>query len=236
MRKIIYLYNNFHLNKISISFMIISSFLILYSIYSSIELNLNSIDDLRNYEGIKQIFINDTYTILELIISMFVVILSFMELYNNSHLFDVILIAKNKKYKVLFSKIISYLMIIVTYVTIVIFLSMMIAIIEFEDNTLFFDMLKIYGYTLMISIFTLFISLILLNVFRNYFASFVLLLGIILKRVILEMNSYNISKFIPYLNINKNISISISYIQIILYTIILTTLSIYIYKKKDIKT
>ncbi len=88
MSKLIYLYNNFHLNKISILFMVLSSIFIIVIINNFIDIDLENITDLRNYDSIKKIYINDVYIITDMIFSIFVIILSFMDLYNNAILFD----------------------------------------------------------------------------------------------------------------------------------------------------
>ncbi len=235
MFKLIYLYNNFHLNKVSISFMLLSSVIIFFSLYSNIEIDLNNLTELRNFNHTKNIFLNDAYNILEIVICMFVVILSFMELYSNSHLFDVVLIARNNKLKVLTAKLISYLMIVVFYNVFIFSISSVIAVSMFKEVSLFYDMLNLFKYCLIVSIFTLFISLILLSLFRNYFASFIVLIAVIIKRIVLETDNELLTKLVPYFNMN-NLSITISDIQVISYAVVLIIISFIIFKIKDIKT
>ncbi len=235
MRKLIYLYNNFHLNKITISFIVISTILLMFSIQSCIDIDLNNLEDLRNYNALKSIFIFDIYNIIELIVSMFVIILSFMELYNNSHLFDVVLIAKEGKLKVLTSKLISYLGIVILYITIIFLLIMIIGVSGFMDVYILDEIFTLYLYTLLIGILTLLLSIILLTLFKNYFANFALLLFIIVKRIILEGNNEFLNKVIPYIN-TKNITISISPTLIIIYIFSLVSICFIIFKFKDIKT
>lgn len=235
MRRLIYLYNNFHLNKISISFIIISSILLMYSVASCIDIDFNSIEDLRNYNALKNIFIFDIYNILEIVISMFVIILSFMELYNNAHLFDIVLIAKEKKIKVLASKLISYLGIVVFYITIIFSLVIIIAVSGFRDIFIIEDILVLYRYCLIIGILTLLVSIILLTLFKNYFANFILLLFVIVKRIFLESNNNFLNKVLPFID-TSDISLSISPTLIIIYILGLITICFTIFKFKDIKT
>ncbi|MFI3329232.1 MAG: hypothetical protein R3Y05_01955 [bacterium] len=235
MFKLIYLYHNFHLNKISISFILISSLIIFFAIYSNTEIDINNLTDLRNFYSIKSNFISDTYNILEIIISMFVVILSFMELYNNSHLFDVVLIARNNKIKVLAAKLISYLSIIIFYNTFIFSIVFLIAVSLFQEVSLFNQIFNLYLYSITTSIFTLLLSLICLNLFRNYFASFTILLVVIIKRIALETEQDLLTKIIPYFNLT-NYTITISNIQIVSYSVLLLIISFVIFKFKDIKT
>lgn len=235
MLKNIYLYNNFHLNKVSISFIILSTILILISVVSCIDIDLNSLEDLRNYEILKDIFIIDIYYILEIIISLFVIILSFMELYNNAHLFDVVLIAQQKKSKVLLAKLISYLIVIIIYITIVFLLVSIISVSGFRDIYILKDIFTLYMYSLLIGVLTLLLSIILLTLFKNYFASFILLLFVLIKRIFLETNNELLNNVIPYINIS-NISISIHPVLIIFYLCIVSIICFVIFYFKDIKT
>lgn len=235
MLKLIYLYNNFHINKISITFMFVSSLLIFFAINTSIELDLNSLSDLRNFNSIKAIFLNDSYNVLEIIISMFVVILSFMELFSNSHLFDVVLIARNNKIKVLTAKVISYISIIIVYNIVIFSISALIAVRSFNDVSLFYNFFNLFKYCLLISVFTIIISLILLTLFKNYFASFIILLVVIIKRIVIETEQPLLTKFIPYFNIESS-NITITTPQIFCYLLILLFTLFIIFKKKDIKT
>lgn len=235
MLKLIYLFNNLHLNKISISFIIISTIVIMFSVNSCITIDLNNLEDLRNYQILKDIFIIDIYNFLELIIAMFVIILSFMELYNNSHLFDVVLIAEHKKTKVLFAKITSYLIIIIVYITIIFLLISLIAVSLFMDIYILNDIFTLYLYCIFIAVITLILSLILTNLFRNYFANFILLLIVIIKRIFLETNNEFINKIIPYID-TKDITINLNITMILLYLIAPAVICFIIYKFKDIKT
>lgn len=235
MRRIIYLYNNYHINKITISFIIISTLLLILSVDSSIDINLYNLEDLRNYNAFKEIFISDIYNLFEIVISMFVIILSFMELYSNSHLFDVVLISYHKKNKVLLAKLISYLSIIFTYITIIFAATTLVAIIKFQDIYIISDVIVVYVYTLIVNAMILLVSILLLTLFKNYFSSFILLLFIILKRIFLETNSKFFINILPYLNLN-DLKMSLSITLIIIYFIILILINFIVFKFKDIKT
>lgn len=235
MLRLIYLFNNLHLNKISISFIIVSTIVIMFSVNSCITIDLNNLEDLRNYQTLKDIFIIDIYNFLELIIAMFVIILSFMELYNNSHLFDVVLIAQHQKTKVLLAKIISYLAVVVVYISIIFLFISLIAVSSFQDIYILDDIFTLYLYCVFIGVITLVLSLILINLFRNYFANFLLLIVVIIKRIFLETNNEFINKIIPYID-TKDIAINLNVTMILLYLITTIVICFIIYKFKDIKT
>lgn len=235
MRKLIYLYNNIHLNKVSLTFVVISLMFIFFCVNACVSIDLNNLEDLRNYQSLTKIFFFDIYNLLEIIISMFVIVLSFMELYNNAHLFDIIYIAKENKTKVLTAKLISYLMIVITYITIVFGIISLICLVGFQDIYLLKEVYLIYKYMLLIGILTLLITIILLTLFKNYFASFLIIMFVLVKRIILEENNSKLNNYVPSLN-TDTFTLSTSNTLIIIYLISLIFICFIIFKIKDIKT
>ncbi len=235
MRKLIYLYNCMHINKISLIFIFISSIFIFLIAYLNLDINLESLYHLREYNKIKFNYEYDLYNFLEIIIVTFVVILSFMELYNNSHLFDITLIAKHKKLKVLLAKIISYTLIILTYITINFLFILIISIYKFQDIYLIENILTLYIYMITTSFLMLLLSILLINLFRNYFSNFILVILIFMKRIFLEEDNNMLESILPFIN-QESYTISIGTLEVAIYIVFLLVMNYIIYKVKDIKT
>ena len=123
---------NKRLTIISMLFILISIILSigLLIYYASFDLSLFQI--LNEYEFIFSNFIAESIQFIEIIVILFIILLSMMELFYNINNFDAYFISLTCKKEYFIAKLLSYLLVILTYVSVIFFAFFIIYFLRFN--------------------------------------------------------------------------------------------------------
>lgn len=235
MRRLIFLYQNYQINKLSIIFMSISCLLLYFVSYQIIDFDVDNYLYLVEYNNLIKSYFFEIYTIIELMTVFFVIVLSFMELFNNGYLYDILFINPFGKDTVITCKIVSYCFIIITYLTLLFLGIGAITIYKFSDSYLIKDIFVLYLFTLNEAIVILLLSLMLIKLFNNYFANFILLIIFIVKRVLYESIDVDDIPMLLYLELDSSIKCDFNVLPTFIVPFILVMANVIIYTKVSTK-
>ena len=227
------------LNKASLIFIIISLLFVLFlAIYNAnfnksvVAIKLNRLTYTTNY-------IVETEEIVVAFSMLFVILLSLLELYNNTNHFDAYFVANCGRYRVIVAKVISYLIIIVLYTVSTYIILAIIYFFRFKNSYFNLLFVKLFLYTLLYLIYLFVISLALVRLTENFFSiSFVLITYFLNKfdfdKKVKPVISY-ISPSFKYDIINNNVSFDITTYYTLSLIVVGIILLVTIYLFKDIK-
>ena len=225
------------LSLISTIFMFLSIFLLIVITCINSSFELSRYEVLNEFKLISENYLSETLQLIELVEVLFIILLVELELFQNTDNFDSYFVSMIGKKKFFYSKLFSYLIVILLYTTVIFIQFALIYLLRFRSIYHIKLILNCYFNYLIYFVLVFFITYIFVILFKNYFSAMIVFLYYWISKLIEERNQFlNILFPTIFLDFEVNSSyFETKTIYIIFYILILYFLSIKIYEFKDLK-
>ena len=171
MFRMIFLNLDKKISFLSVVFMLISIGLIFVITITNASFNIGDYQLLNQKEIIVENFLYESFQLTEIISIIFIILLVELELFYNNDNFDAYFVALKGKSRYFIVKIISYLLIILFYTTIIFLGIMIVYLLRFETVEYLYFIFECFIHYLLYFVLYFFVGMIFLLLFKNYFSA-----------------------------------------------------------------
>jgi len=223
------------LSIFSIVFITISLVLMVLLFIYQAGFDYNSFQMLNDRKLIITNFFAESLSLIDIISTLFIIVLITLELVFNISNFDAYFICIYKKSKYYLIKIISYLIIVFFYITFIFLSLSIIYMVRFEESRLIYFIFNTYCSYLLYLLYLFYLSYFILQVFNNYFSTILIFILYWVTKLLSDFDFINyifVSVSVDYVHFKT--SFSTNGIYLIIYLLIIFFLSYKLYLDSDL--